>query len=154
MASSFDTMEQRVESQRCLRLVVPLVEDVPVRRNNGGGKYIFILCLLSVLFGGLYSGFARASGIRGDNEIIASAYKLAIDNFVERLRLRRGSELSNGGDFMAHIESYRSEVAVEKDGFCISFSPKEHNGGVVLGGTINYCFDKMGVVLTRITEER
>lgn len=116
-------------------------------------RYIFLaLCSLFAFFGNVVPTFACDT--QSKNEAIAHAYKIAIENFINELKLREDDKDNDLQEFMASFGSYLSEVREDGDGFCISFYPKEFKGGPVLGGGIKYCFDSTGTVLKRVSKDR
>lgn len=78
----------------------------------------------------------------------ARAYQAAINYFVDELDRRAMDDESKAVDFMSMLTNYRSEVRVEKNGYCVYFSPKEFDDGPVFGGAITYCFDESGALLS------
>ena len=96
----------------------------------------------------------RSASARASNIEAARAYQSAINSFVAELDKRATADSSNTKDFMSSLINYRSEVRVEKDGYCVEFSPKEFDGRPVFGGSITYCFDKSGTSLRSTKESK
>ncbi|MDR6841541.1 hypothetical protein [Pseudoxanthomonas sacheonensis] len=118
-------------------------------------KYFFLmLCSPCLLMGNVAFATAKASDTHASNEAIANAYKSAIDQFINELKLRVNEGTKTTGTFMGSFENYRSEVRKDDEGFCIVFSPRDFEGGPVFGGSISYCFDDTGTALKRVSKNR
>ena len=132
-----------------------LTEGVIVATNKAY-RYLFLtLCSTCAGLGNSASAIATTSGdARSRNEAIANAYKSAIDQFINELKVREDEGDEKTGAFMASFESYRSEVREDEEGFCIVFSPNDFEGSPVFGGAVSYCFDGTGTVLEKISKSR
>lgn len=121
----------------------------------GGGLPLTLA--LTLLFLGHTPGSAATSSRTMEppsNKAMARAHKSAIDRFINDLRSRNDEMPGERRRFASSLASYFTEVKLQEEGFCVVFYPKEFEGSPVLGGVVNYCFDKSGSVLLGTSHER